>query len=170
MAYVPLVSLERAGTAAEEAIELGASALLVSYQCPPDHAPSHKALDSVWALVTPPDIDGPGGTDPVPVEVPLTFNGTRHEAVYSLPGALGGTYTVTFYASDTDGAVSLPDGRVFASSWGSSDVQILWSTGGLQSLIPALEQPADIGFDVDRNRLLVPLLGPGRLEIWELSR
>ncbi len=49
VAYVPLVSLERAGTAAGEAIELGASALLVSYQCPPDHAPSHKELDSVWA-------------------------------------------------------------------------------------------------------------------------
>lgn len=48
-AYVPLLCLERAPQAAQEAIELGASALLVSYQCPPDHAPSHLALDGVWA-------------------------------------------------------------------------------------------------------------------------
>jgi len=49
VAYVPLSSLERAGAAAQEAIELGASALLVSYHCPPEHAPSHKQLDAVWA-------------------------------------------------------------------------------------------------------------------------
>jgi len=49
VAYVPLVSLERAPQAAAEAIGLGAAALLVSYQCPPDHAPSHLGLDAVWA-------------------------------------------------------------------------------------------------------------------------
>jgi hypothetical protein len=65
-------------------------------------------LDEVWALVTPPDTDGFGGVDPVPVNVPLTDNGTRFESNYSLPAPLGGTYTVSFYASDTDGAVSLP--------------------------------------------------------------
>lgn len=71
--------------------------------------------------------------------------------------------------SGYDGALSLPDGRVFASSWGQGDVQMLWSTGGLQSLIGGLEQPADIGFDLGRNRMLIPMLGPGRVEVWQLQ-
>jgi hypothetical protein len=70
-------------------------------------------LAEVWALVTPPDTDGFGGVDPVPEKVPLVDNGTRYEPEapynpYSLPAPLGGTYTVSFYASDADGSVSLP--------------------------------------------------------------
>lgn len=68
-----------------------------------------------------------------------------------------------------DGALSLPDGRVFASSWGAQDIQVLWSTGGLQPVITGLQQAADIGFDLGRDRLLVPLLGSGRVELWELN-
>jgi hypothetical protein len=65
-------------------------------------------LAEVWALVTPPDTDGFGGTDPVPVKVLLAHNGTRYEGTYSQGSPLDGTYTISFYASDTEGAVSLP--------------------------------------------------------------
>ena len=65
-------------------------------------------IDQVWALVTPPDVDGFGGTDPVPEKVLLLDTGPRYEAAYSLAGPLGGSYTVSFYAKDTDGAVSIP--------------------------------------------------------------
>jgi predicted TIM-barrel fold metal-dependent hydrolase len=47
--YVPLFDLDRAPALAEEAIDLGAAALLVASGCPPGHAPSHIALDGVWA-------------------------------------------------------------------------------------------------------------------------
>jgi uncharacterized protein len=47
--YVPLVDFERAEAMAEEAIAMGAAALLVASGCPPGHAPSHVALDPVWA-------------------------------------------------------------------------------------------------------------------------
>jgi predicted TIM-barrel fold metal-dependent hydrolase len=47
--YVPLADLERAPALAAEAIEMGAAALLVASGCPPDHSPSHTALDPVWA-------------------------------------------------------------------------------------------------------------------------
>jgi predicted TIM-barrel fold metal-dependent hydrolase len=47
--YVPLFDLERAPALAQEAIDLGAAALLVASGCPPGHAPSHVALDGVWA-------------------------------------------------------------------------------------------------------------------------
>jgi predicted TIM-barrel fold metal-dependent hydrolase len=47
--YVPLADLERAPALAEEAIDMGAAALLVASGCPPGHSPSHVALDAVWA-------------------------------------------------------------------------------------------------------------------------
>jgi len=50
--YVPLADLDRAGALASEAIELGASALLVASGCPPGHSPSHIALDAVWAAAS----------------------------------------------------------------------------------------------------------------------
>ena len=47
--YVPLVDFERAAAMADEAIAMGAAALLVASGCPPEHSPSHVALDPVWA-------------------------------------------------------------------------------------------------------------------------
>ena len=47
--YVPLASLELAPQAATVAIEAGCKALLIPNRCPRDHAPSHVALDAVWA-------------------------------------------------------------------------------------------------------------------------
>jgi predicted TIM-barrel fold metal-dependent hydrolase len=47
--YVPLTDIDRAVTAAGEAIAAGAAALLVPSACPPDHSPSHIGLDRVWA-------------------------------------------------------------------------------------------------------------------------
>jgi predicted TIM-barrel fold metal-dependent hydrolase len=48
--YVPLADLERAGPAAEEAIRLGAKALMIPSACPRGHSPSHVKLDPLWAL------------------------------------------------------------------------------------------------------------------------
>lgn len=47
--YVPLVDLDRAAAMADEAIGMGAAALLVASGCPPGHSPSHVGLDPVWA-------------------------------------------------------------------------------------------------------------------------
>ena len=47
--YVPLVDFDRAAAAADEAIAMGAAALLVASGCPPGHSPSHRSLDPVWA-------------------------------------------------------------------------------------------------------------------------
>ncbi len=48
-AYVPLADFERAGKIAGEALQEGASALLVASGCPAGHSPSHVGLDPVWA-------------------------------------------------------------------------------------------------------------------------
>ncbi len=47
--YVPLVDFEQAAAMTDEAIAMGAAALLVASGCPPNHSPSHIALDPVWA-------------------------------------------------------------------------------------------------------------------------
>lgn len=47
--YVPLVDFDRAAAMADEAIAMGAAALLVASGCPAGHSPSHIGLDPVWA-------------------------------------------------------------------------------------------------------------------------
>ncbi|HWW45857.1 MAG TPA: amidohydrolase family protein, partial [Acidimicrobiia bacterium] len=47
--YVPLADFERATAMADEAIAMGAAALLVASGCPRAHSPSHVGLDPVWA-------------------------------------------------------------------------------------------------------------------------
>jgi predicted TIM-barrel fold metal-dependent hydrolase len=47
--YVPLCSLDDAAAMADEAIGMGAAALLIASGCPPGHSPSHIGLDGVWA-------------------------------------------------------------------------------------------------------------------------
>jgi uncharacterized protein len=48
--YVPLADLERATSAAREAIDLGLKALLIPSRCPKGHSPSHVAFDPIWAM------------------------------------------------------------------------------------------------------------------------
>jgi uncharacterized protein len=50
--YVPLGDLDTARAMAQEAIDMGAAALLVASGCPPDHSPSHVGLDAVWAAAS----------------------------------------------------------------------------------------------------------------------
>ncbi len=47
--YVPLCSIADAAAMTDEAIEMGAAALLIASGCPPGHSPSHIGLDGVWA-------------------------------------------------------------------------------------------------------------------------
>ena len=47
--YVPLFDFDVAAAMADEAIAMGAAALLVASGCPPGHSPSHLGLDPVWA-------------------------------------------------------------------------------------------------------------------------
>jgi uncharacterized protein len=47
--YVPLCDMDRAAPAADQALSMGAAALLVASGCPPGHSHSHIGLDPVWA-------------------------------------------------------------------------------------------------------------------------
>ncbi len=54
--YVPLADFDRAAAMADEAIGLGAAALLIPSGCPAHHSPSHRSLDPVWARAQEADI------------------------------------------------------------------------------------------------------------------
>ncbi len=65
-AYVPLADFDRAAAMADEAIAIGAAALLVASGCPAGHSPSHLGLDPVWARAQEagiPIVFHVGGTD-----------------------------------------------------------------------------------------------------------
>jgi len=69
-----------------------------------------------------------------------------------------------------DGLVRLeaePDAPAvwLATSWAGSCVYRFDVQGGCTALGQRLEQPADLGFDAKRRRLLVPLFGQNRLEL-----
>jgi predicted TIM-barrel fold metal-dependent hydrolase len=49
--YVPLADFARAAAFADEAIEMGCSALMVASACPRGHSPSHTGLYPVWERI-----------------------------------------------------------------------------------------------------------------------
>jgi len=64
--YVPLVDFDRAAAMADEALAMGAGALLVASGCPKGHSPSNRSLDPVWAKAQEagiPVVFHVGGTD-----------------------------------------------------------------------------------------------------------
>jgi predicted TIM-barrel fold metal-dependent hydrolase len=64
--YVPLSDFDRAVAMTDEALEMGAAALLVASGCPDGHSPSHLGLDPVWARAQEsniPVVFHVGGTD-----------------------------------------------------------------------------------------------------------
>jgi predicted TIM-barrel fold metal-dependent hydrolase len=48
--YVPLADFDRTRAMAQEALQMGAAALLVPSGCPRGHSPSHIGLDPLWAM------------------------------------------------------------------------------------------------------------------------
>jgi hypothetical protein len=65
-----------------------------------------------------------------------------------------------------DGVV-MAGGRILASSWSDSTVSS-YETGKEIRVISGVPSPADIAYDVKRNRLLIPVLSANRMEIWQL--
>ena len=67
-----------------------------------------------------------------------------------------------------DGIIVTPQGRCLVSSWeGSCILEV--TADGAQELIGDLRDPADIGYDATRDRLLVPLFSDNAVKIISLS-
>jgi sugar lactone lactonase YvrE len=67
-----------------------------------------------------------------------------------------------------DGITRSNSGRIFVSSQDGSSIMELINNR-LTRLIDNIDSPGDIGYDTRRERVLIPLLGAGRVEVWELG-
>ena len=67
-----------------------------------------------------------------------------------------------------DGIVFLNDGGYAFSSWGDKTVHRVTVAGTPSTLLENVESPADIGYDAQRNRVLVPLFTPNQVIIKEV--
>jgi hypothetical protein len=63
---------------------------------------------------------------------------------------------------------STEEGAILVSSWGDSAVYRVEADGGLHPILEDVESPADIGFDLARGRVLVPLFGSDVVIIQEV--
>jgi hypothetical protein len=90
------------------------------------------------------------------------------ERVYSL-GENNRVHTIVTGLGRYDGVESLQDGRLVVASWSDSTVQIVGRDGKAHRLISNVWQPADLGWDPTRKRILVPTVLQGRVDIWELQ-
>lgn len=83
----------------------------------------------------------------------IPLNGDSAEVVATLPGG------------QLDGIVRLDDGTLLVSSWETSTVYRVTEDGQSQPVVENVEAPADIGFDRQRGRVLIPLFTENRVEI-----
>jgi len=70
-------------------------------------------------------------------------------------------------AGQFDG-VEVAGSRILVSSWADSTVSA-YETGQEVKVITGVPTPADIGYDAKRNRVLVPIFGGNRVEVWQLQ-
>ena len=72
-------------------------------------------------------------------------------------------------AGQWDGVEVLADGRIIASSWADSTVDVI-AAGRIERLISGVPSPADIGIDTKRQRVLIPVFTQNRMEVWQLPQ
>ena len=82
-----------------------------------------------------------------------------------------GSRTPILPASDRqlDGIAFTSDGGFLFSSWGNSAVYRVTTDGQVEPVLENVDAPADIGYDADRNRVLVPLFNDDQVVILGLD-
>jgi sugar lactone lactonase YvrE len=78
------------------------------------------------------------------------------------------TTIATLPGGQLDGVVAIGDGTLLVSSWEAQSVFRISADGRITAVAENIEAPADIGWDAQRHRLLIPLFMGNRIEIREL--
>lgn len=90
--------------------------------------------------------------------------------VYELPQEIGGAPKIIARGwGNFDGLEILKDGSIVVTSWDDSSLHII-REGRHYRIAGNLQQPADLGLDTRRNRLLIPSVILGRVEVWQLAQ
>ncbi|MEY2933070.1 MAG: hypothetical protein RL033_3819 [Pseudomonadota bacterium] len=85
-------------------------------------------------------------------------NAGKQEAAVTVPG------------QQLDGLLRTADGQVIISSWEKSSVFIGTADGQFSPLVSDLKAPADLGYDAQRNQILVPLFTENAIEIHKVPQ
>ena len=68
-----------------------------------------------------------------------------------------------------DGLVRLPGGTMYVSSWEGSNVYKVDAGGTITTEVSGTPAPADIGYDSNRSRLMIPLFMDSKVQIHTLN-
>jgi sugar lactone lactonase YvrE len=98
----------------------------------------------------------------------VSFDPFRSE-VYAMKPGESSHATLYRGTGRFDGIERLGDGRLLVTSWSDSSLHVIHGSSD-QRVIRDLWQPADLGVDTRRQRVAIPLVLQGRVEIWELPR
>lgn len=75
----------------------------------------------------------------------------------------------TLPTAKLDGLLRLPDGRLIVTSWSGKTVYLLDPSGNSASVLAnGIRSPAQIGYDRERRRLLVPVLREDKLLVYDV--
>ena len=79
------------------------------------------------------------------------------------------TQTYSLPKGSLDGIVLRIDGSALISSWEANSVYLRKSDGAVETVVSDVDAPADIGWDIKRNRVLVPLFKQNKVLIKSLG-
>lgn len=118
------------------------------------------------AVVEGTGLGGPNGLAVIDGQVVMVTFGAPE--VKTVP-ATGGDATVLteLPGGQLDGVVVLEDGSMLVSSWETSSVYHVPATaeGEVTTVVEGVPSPADIGWDAERRKILIPLFQENRVEI-----
>lgn len=110
------------------------------------------------------ELNGPNGitVDEEGITV-VTFGANQ---VYRLDRAGERTPVAELPAGGLDGVVELADGSLLVSSWEGEAVYRVSPDGGQPAtLVDGIPSPADLGYDAQRDRVLIPVFTENRIEM-----
>lgn len=106
----------------------------------------------------------------------LTIRGNRlvyatfgADRVWALDEQGNRSPVATLPSGSLDGLVTLPDGQLLVSSWQGEAVYRVGMDGTATPVAENIPSPADIAYDAQRNRLLIPVFNENRLEFRPLQ-
>lgn len=98
----------------------------------------------------------------------VSFNRFRGEIATMSAASDSARHVVRRGKGQLDGVEVTPGGRTVFSSWADSSIHVLLDGRDVR-VIRQVPEPADIGLDTRRRRVLIPLTVLGQVQVWELA-
>ena len=121
--------------------------------------------DSAVAVVRDTGLGSPNGLAVMDGDVVMVTFGAP--AVKTVPATGGDATTLAeLPGGQLDGVVVLDDGSMLVSSWETSTVYHVpaMGEGEVMTVVEGVPSPADIGWDTERSRVLIPIFQENRIE------